>query len=121
MTGTNAFAPSRSKPEKLKHPLAMRKVVKYPDKLGERISTQIKVRPDQKQVRWLCVDLLDSILSKDLIVKDIILKLPSRLSQACMYVIMIIFLLDAAFFNCHNLRAYARLTAKKTCSIAIAL
>ena len=59
LTGTNAFDPSRSKPEKLKHPLAMRKVVKYPDKLGERISTQIKVRPDQKQVRWLCVDLLD--------------------------------------------------------------
>lgn len=42
---------STSGAQPMKHPLAgLRKVVKYPEKLGEKISTQVRVRQEQKQV-----------------------------------------------------------------------
>jgi len=37
----------------LRHPLELKKVVKYPDHLGERISTQLKVPQAHKKVRML--------------------------------------------------------------------
>ena len=42
------------KVDKLKRPLQLKKVTVYPDKIGESISTQVKVRQDQKMVGKKC-------------------------------------------------------------------
>lgn len=41
---------NHSKADKLKRPLELKKVTVYPDRIGDSISTQVKVRQDQKKV-----------------------------------------------------------------------
>lgn len=43
-------ATNRDKAQPLKHPLALKKIVKYPDRVGDKISTQVRVRHDHKKV-----------------------------------------------------------------------
>ena len=45
---------NQQKVDKLKRPLQLKKVTVYPDKIGESISTQVKVRQDQKMVGKKC-------------------------------------------------------------------